>query len=242
MEVTGGSREWVPGTQQRVLQIEEGAHVPAGTPCGVQGWQRKGQERRGRVAKLSSAHLRARHTPPRVPPRKWAGALGYSFPVNRTERTHHHCRRWRCCAVQILRCSRQRACGDARRCTAMVLPGELRPSGLALAPARVEMLHPISILAMLCPPACHLMMPSASMKSGDNPNPIAISLPLHYTTTTTPTPQLPPARTRPSSSDVPFGDDKPNALRNCCGPVTMGDGGVSVDGGIMSQCLGDVRV
>lgn len=48
----------------------------AGTPCGVQGWGADGQrqERTGGEAKLSSAHLRARHTPPGLS--EMAGALG----------------------------------------------------------------------------------------------------------------------------------------------------------------------
>jgi hypothetical protein len=48
----------------------------AGTPCGVQGWG-EGQERTGCEAKLSSAHLRARHTPPASS--EMAGVLGSSF-------------------------------------------------------------------------------------------------------------------------------------------------------------------
>ena len=76
--------EWVGDAQQRVLQIEEGALAAAGTPCGVQGCR---QERAGTtgprsvVAKLSSAHLRARHTPRAAS--EMAGALGYSFLVGR---------------------------------------------------------------------------------------------------------------------------------------------------------------
>ncbi|KAH7409925.1 hypothetical protein DE146DRAFT_732787 [Phaeosphaeria sp. MPI-PUGE-AT-0046c] len=134
-----------------------------------------------------------------------AGALGYSFLPSWRGRGQHQRRRC-CAAVRTLR-ELQCACGDARRCAAMVLPGKARLSGLALAPARVEVLHPISILAMLCPrrPSHDAIWPShqaRSMKSGDSPN--STSLPLahhHYHHTSTSTAACLHA---PELSDVPL--------------------------------------
>jgi hypothetical protein len=75
---------WDEEVELMVLQVEEraaegvrhntrhGRHAMWGA-----GMLRKGQERTGCEAKLSSAHLRARHTPPG--PSEMAGVLGCPF-------------------------------------------------------------------------------------------------------------------------------------------------------------------